>query len=1256
MDSSSDNVPGTSEIEDRTTKINVPLKFITFNCNGLLKKNKRRALFTKFHKANYDFVALQETHVANLNIIEAISMEWGGPVHFVRGTGWGKGLMTLFNPKFNKIDTNIVFQSDRVLVSSLQLGLEKINIINVYGPSETRDKAEFFQNLGPIIKDNLEGYDHNSIVLGDMNIAKGDLDILSGAPHSKAIRQSFNFFIESLQLIDAFRVVHPEVKTFTWRKTCRRPRKGWCNSARRIDYILINENLNPYIRSCSVVNPGFSDHRAILLELEFSSFSFGPGLFKLNTSLLRDKNYCRIINEEIRNTVEEYKGLNPQVVWEMVKINVREISQQYSRYLARERKLLNNNYESELKQLESLLEQYPEDTELNMKADAVKNKLETEDLYKSKGAQIRSRTKYIEEGERNTKFFLNLEKSRSNSNTITRLTCGSESTCDENKILEEIRNKFKSRYNNSSLGYETVSNLLDEYVSNIELPTISEDGKQLCDEKISEREVAKSVKLMNDNSAPGSDGLPAEFYKVFWSRIKCPLLACYHDSFVNHLLPDSQKLGVISLLHKGKDLAADNLDNWRPISLLNVDLKIISKVLSLRMDKVIDQLIGSQQVGFMKGRDISCLHRKIDNILELQKRDNKQGVVIALDFKQAFDAVNINCILKSLEIYGFGPNFIRWISALNSDRLASVKNGGHISDPFSMSNGVRQGCPISPQLFLLVVEIMAQKIIQDPNIKGLNPGGTNLFVKILQFCDDTSLFLQSLQDLRISINHLNGFATFSDLYLNLNKSYALSITADEFDIGDTNIQVKGIVKILGIFYSNKCQAHNLKENWQTRVDKVISILNLWSKRYLSIVGRLQIIKTLCLSQFVFVMKSIGIPMETLQLINSLFFKFLWGGRLDGKKVIEKVKRQVLCNSLGEGGLKVIDMVSFQSSIYLEWAESLLTSPNKGLQDHLLSAVFFKESGGLSVFRSRFGKKGSFRKSIPRISSVFWSKVLEEWLKHSNNETTPLSLTDPIFNNCCITAKGRLLFSPLCLRKGIIQLKDMVINGSILPFADFFAKCGRHPQAYIDYHAISLALKGIDFSHLDKDAAVMFQGLEIGRIGRKGFYSMIRPSGQPICNIFWNQRFGEEINPSEWLLIHKLKEGKLISLCWKILHRIYPTNISLSKMGLKNTQECMHCSDNAIDTLEHFFYSCSKIKHLWSEVTNSILSHLDVHVRMSEKIVLFGAQGLNNVSPLILNQINRVIAVAKLSISKVKFSSVKPVLQIFEEETHIRDIW
>ena len=90
--------------------------------------------------------------------------------------------------------------------------------------------------------------------------------------------------------------------------------------------------------------------------------------------------------------------------------------------------------------------------------------------------------------------------------------------------------------------------------------------------------------------------------------------------------------------------------------------------MSRRLNIVIDKLIGLQQVGFMKGRHISLIHRQIDYLLNIQRRNNAAGILLAIDFKQAFDAINIECILNSLKIFGFGDTFIKWIAILNTSR------------------------------------------------------------------------------------------------------------------------------------------------------------------------------------------------------------------------------------------------------------------------------------------------------------------------------------------------------------------------------------------------------------------------------------------------------------------------------------------------------------------------------------------------------------------------------------------------------------
>ena len=455
-------------------RINTPLNILTLNVRGLLNRKKRGALFLIFQDNGYDIIALQETHVLKSKIIKEIMNDWPGPLHFSVGTGRGKGLITLFNKKYLESEVTEVSKTERLLISSLKIDGEEISVINVYAPCENSEKCIFFYKLSDVLekelKEKLQGH---VIMLGDFNVTKSSLDVVTGVPHSEAIRFSFNNCINHMSLIDAWRLVHPGEKALTWNRG---------NCARRLDYIFVSESLVSFIKSSTIKNIGFSDHRTVSLCLEFSSFKFGKGLFKLNASYLKDQSYCKIIIDEINKTKYDYRYLNGHLVWEMIKINVKETSQQYCKFRARESRLLESQAECELSELEDLIILQPHDEVTWSRIAHLKGIIEMNNIKRAEGAQLRSKTLYIEKGEHNTSFFLNLERFRSCSNTITRLTTDSgSSTCDENEILQEIFNKFKFRYNRPPIGYDNVSTLINEYTESVSIPKLSNEEKLQCE-------------------------------------------------------------------------------------------------------------------------------------------------------------------------------------------------------------------------------------------------------------------------------------------------------------------------------------------------------------------------------------------------------------------------------------------------------------------------------------------------------------------------------------------------------------------------------------------------------------------------------------------------------------------------------------------------------------------------------------------------------------------------------------------------------
>ena len=180
------------------------------------------------------------------------------------------------------------------------------------------------------------------------------------------------------------------------------------------------------------------------------------------------------------------------------------------------------------------------------------------------------------------------------------------------------------------------------------------------------------------------------------------------------------------------------------------------------------------KTGFVKGRFIGQNVRLLNDIIEYADAKKLPGILLFIDFRKAFDTIEWNFIHKCIELYNFGPNIRKWISILYNNVESGVLNAGFMTNYFQVSRGVRQGCPLSPLLFVLSVELLALKIRQDQLCRGVPlPDGQN--AKISQFADDTTLILEDTISLRKAMNIVNSFGALSGLQLNKKKTKAMWI-------------------------------------------------------------------------------------------------------------------------------------------------------------------------------------------------------------------------------------------------------------------------------------------------------------------------------------------------------------------------------------------------------------------------------------------------------------------------------------------------
>ena len=763
---------------------------------------------------------------------DTIKHEWGHQFHMSQGTKHSKGLLLLFGKSIDFDKTNVLHKSDRFLISNLQYCKGNIFIGNIYGPRTDAEKSLFLNKLQNIINPHLDSdTDDNLVILGDMNIVKSnEMDIIAGNPHSINIVKKFNNVTNELQLHDVWRINNPNKKIYTW---CRKNPF----TARRLDYIFTSTSLFYCCRDAGVKNIGFSDHKICTLILDFSTFKRGPSTYKLNTDILNHKNFIDEVKIKINNTLLSAveHNLDPHLTWELIKVEIRAESILFSKNLAKNNNVEKNELTKKLSFLEEEISLHPEKNYIFDEILLTKKKLEVFCIKESQGAQIRAGVKYAEQGEKNNKFFLSLEKQRSKNNTIFNLKSIENNSIitGSDDILDHIFSFYKNLYKDNPHPKENYDEL---FINPNNVPKLDVNQIALLENDVTEAEVLSSLKSMKNGSSPGLDGLPIEVYKVLWNDIKIPFMNSLKYSYTCGNLSSTQKQGIMCLLHKN-DTDRELISNWRPLSLTNTDYKLIAKIFARRINLVINTLIDTNQFAFIKGRTISTMLREIDDIFERERHIRKGSIILSIDYAKAFDSLSLNTIQKALNIYGFGDYFKKWIDVLLSNRMNCVRNGGYVSSLFNMERGVRQGCPISPLLFIMAVELFACNIRKDDNICGLQYNHDSRSLKIRLYADDITLFLRDMMDFREVLSKIKKFSKFSGLCLNLNKTLAVRFGVESWvGIFKSGIRFVDQIKILGIFFSISVDTQSILKNFTSKIENLERICHLWSKRKLSLIG------------------------------------------------------------------------------------------------------------------------------------------------------------------------------------------------------------------------------------------------------------------------------------------------------------------------------------------------------------------------------------------------------------------------------------
>lgn len=231
------------------------------------------------------------------------------------------------------------------------------------------------------------------------------------------------------------------------------------------------------------------------------------------------------------------------------------------------------------------------------------------------------------------------------------------------------------------------------------------------------------MKSQQNNKAPGPDGFPIEYFKTFSDKLLPSLTNMIKESLNNQTLPSSLELATITILPK-PDKDRQKCSSYRPLSLLNADYKVTSKLLATRLEDIMPKIIHPDQTEFVRNRQGSDNVRRLSHIIDSAQMTEEPTLIIAMDAEKAFDRIEPTFLFLTLAAMNLGEKFISYVETLVKAPKSQVFINGVLSSSFSLSRGVRQGCCVSSLLFLLTIEPFAHAIRVNTAISGVKFGSS----------------------------------------------------------------------------------------------------------------------------------------------------------------------------------------------------------------------------------------------------------------------------------------------------------------------------------------------------------------------------------------------------------------------------------------------------------------------------------------------------------------------------------------------------
>jgi len=848
---------------------------------------------------------------------------------------------------------------------------------------------------------------------------------------------------------------------------------------------------------------------------------------------------------------------------------------------------------------------------------------EYNDLWHKKtcGARIRARIKQYEEGEKSTKFFFSQEKVRSRSKLWHQVKDKNGNIkIGINNILDEQVSFYSKLMSSEGWDREAAETLL----SNINIK-ITEEQKELCEKQISENELGKAVTALKKNKSPGFDGIPSEFYIKYWNLIKNCFIKVVKEIEDTEELCISQYRGVICLLYKKGD--RDDVNNWRPITLLNTDYKLIAIIYASRLKKVLPAIINDDQKAYIEGRQIIENVRLTEDIISMSDEFDSPGAIIFLDQQKAYDRVEWGYLEMCLNKFGFGPKFCSWILMLYKCGQSSILTNGFLSRFFRLSRSLRQGCPIASYLYVLQAEPMAQSIRNNDKIKGIvlptpNPGD-KITTKISMFADDTQLFHSTEASIVEGFRTLDVYCKASGAKLNIHKTKGLYI--GQWKNKEPKFKKIKWAKSVGGLGTEFGYNINYEEIWMKKFFKFKKKILKWKNRDLTLEGKKMLIYSYIMSSISYLadVYTFNIPQTFLRQTKDLIRDFLWSGKS------WRIAQKTLALRKEHGGLELQDIDNFILCKKIKWILKINFSKLSSWNAYGKYCLHKCDNKyGIENFLLQCSNLNGLSVNLPG----FYKTCMQAWCKiigKQNVNTRDGVLNQNIFGNCNIKWKQQSIFLANWTQSKIWKIRDLwdietntwidgrAIHNQLQNKRNWIAEYNKIrtciPDAWkqiLKGEAVDLEspllknTKDLQMSH--SDIRINNKVVDFKKIKQKEIYfACLYPAAKPSCVIAWSRIFQMEVNLKDIFtgFKHLIHNRKGLNFHWKTLHRAIYSETRLQKMN-KSDGKCKLCLTED-ETICHLLVNCTIVKPIWNRLQNVLHDVTKHNLPLNTQNIIFG---------------------------------------------------